>query len=90
MKKSRFTEIQIVKILKGVAGGRLVKEVCREYGILDATYYRLGESPNELSLLKTHSRSVKLKPVFFRFVIEQHFLYRAPKVRGVVWVFNVS
>ncbi len=39
MKKSRYTESQIVKILKEVEGGRLVKEVCREYGISDATYY---------------------------------------------------
>ena len=39
MKKSRFTEAQIVKILKEVEGGRHVKEVCREYGISDATYY---------------------------------------------------
>lgn len=39
MKKSRFTETQIVKILKEVEGGRLVKDVCREHGISDATYY---------------------------------------------------
>jgi putative transposase len=39
MKKSRFTETQIVKILKEVQAGRLVKEVCREYSISDATYY---------------------------------------------------
>ncbi len=39
MKKSRFTETQIVKILKEVESGRLVKEVCRENGISDATYY---------------------------------------------------
>jgi putative transposase len=39
MRKSRFTETQIVKILKEVEEGRLVKEVCREYGISDATYY---------------------------------------------------
>ena len=39
MKKSRFTETQIVKILKEVETGRLVKEVCREYGVSEATYY---------------------------------------------------
>ena len=39
MKKSRYTETQIVKILKEVEAGRLVKEVCREYSIADATYY---------------------------------------------------
>ena len=39
MKKSRYSETQIVKILKEVEGGRLVKEGCREYGISDATYY---------------------------------------------------
>ena len=39
MKKTRYTETKIIKILKEVEGGRLVKEVCREYGISDATYY---------------------------------------------------
>ena len=39
MKKSRYTESQIVKILKEVEAGRLVKEVCREYEISDGTYY---------------------------------------------------
>lgn len=39
MKKSRYSETQIVKILKEVESGKLVKDVCREYGISDATYY---------------------------------------------------
>lgn len=39
MKKSRYSETQIVKILKEVEAGKLVKDVCREYGIADATYY---------------------------------------------------
>lgn len=39
MKKSRYTEAQIVRILKEVEGGRSVKDVCREHGIADATFY---------------------------------------------------
>ena len=39
MKKSRYSEHKIVKILIEVKSGKLVKDVCREYGISDATYY---------------------------------------------------
>jgi len=39
MKKTRYTESQIIKVLNEVEGGRQVKDVCREYGISDATYY---------------------------------------------------
>ncbi len=39
MRKERFKETEIVRVLKEVEGGRQVKEVCREYGISDATYY---------------------------------------------------
>jgi len=39
MKKSRFTESQIIKVLKEVEAGRQVKEVCRENAVSEATYY---------------------------------------------------
>ncbi len=39
MRKARFNETEIVRVLKEVEDGRQVKEVCREYGISDATYY---------------------------------------------------
>jgi putative transposase len=39
MKKSRFTESQIVSILKESDAGMKVEEVCRRHGISSATYY---------------------------------------------------
>ena len=39
MKKSKYKEEQIVGILKEVEAGIKVSEICRKYGISDATYY---------------------------------------------------
>jgi putative transposase len=39
MKKTRFTETQIVSILKQNEAGRSVRELAREHGISDATFY---------------------------------------------------
>lgn len=39
MKKSRFTESQIVSILKQADSGLKVEQLCREDGISSATYY---------------------------------------------------
>jgi putative transposase len=40
MKKSRYTENQIITILKEVDAGLKVQDACRNYGISSATYYQ--------------------------------------------------
>lgn len=39
MKKARFTELQIVSILKLADPGMKIDEICRQNGISNATYY---------------------------------------------------
>lgn len=39
MKKSRFSEEQIINAIKEVEAGRKVSEVCRDLGVSDATFY---------------------------------------------------
>jgi putative transposase len=39
MKTSRFTDSQIIAILKQAEGGSPIPELCREHGISNATFY---------------------------------------------------
>ncbi len=76
MKKSRFTETQIIGILKEGDAGVQVKEICRTHGISDATYYnwkskyggmqasdlkRMKEMEQELSQLKRMYADIALE-----------------------------
>jgi len=38
MRKSKYSEHQIIAILKAVEAGRTVKDVCREHELSEATY----------------------------------------------------
>jgi len=40
MKKSRFTDEQIIGFLKQAENGVAVKELCRKHGFSDATFYK--------------------------------------------------
>lgn len=80
MIKSRYTETQIIKVLKEVEGGRLVKEVCREYGISDATYYnwksKYGgmEASDIMRLKELEEENRRLKSMFADLSLEHKIL----------------
>ncbi len=80
MKKSRYTEAQIVKILKEVEAGKLVKDACREYGISDATYYNWkakygGMEASDVKRLKDlEGENQRLKHMYAELSLEHRIL----------------
>ncbi|SCY45433.1 putative transposase, partial [Legionella israelensis DSM 19235] len=80
MKRSRFTENQILNILKSVEVGRLVKDVCREHGISDATYYNWkakygGMEASDIKRMKQlEEENAKLKRMFADLSLENRAL----------------
>jgi putative transposase len=40
MRKTRYSEEQIIRVLQEVESGAKVRDVCREHGIAENTYYR--------------------------------------------------
>jgi len=40
MRRSRYTEEQIIRVLRQVESGQKVQDVIREHGIAEQTYYR--------------------------------------------------
>lgn len=65
--KNRFTEEQIIGVLKEAETGVKVAEICRKHGISDATYYNWkakfgGMSVSEAQRLKAlEAENAKLK-----------------------------
>lgn len=80
MKKSRFSETQIVSILKEVEAGAKTNEVCRRHGISTATYYNWkskygGMQASELRRLReTEQELSKLKRMYADLALENHAL----------------
>jgi len=76
MRKSRFTEGQILAILGEGEAGLAVAEICRKHGISTATYYQwkskyAGMSANELKRFKElEVENAKLKRMYAELALE--------------------
>lgn len=80
MKKSRFSETQIVGILNEADAGMLVKDICRKHGISDATYYNWkskygGMSASDLKRMKEMGQELsQLKRMYADMALENRAL----------------
>ena len=70
MRKSKFTEQQIIGAIKQAEAGVSVQEICRELGIVRATFYRWqakygGMEASDLKKLKElEAENRKLKQMY--------------------------
>jgi putative transposase len=80
MKKTRFTETQIVSILKQQEGGRTTKEIAREHGISEATFYNWkskygGMEASDVKRLKElEEENSRLKKMFAELSLDHSIL----------------
>jgi len=70
MKRKRFSESQIIRILKEAEGGRPVPDLCREYGMSSASFYKWrskygGMDASQLSRVKElEAENARLKKMY--------------------------
>jgi len=80
MKKSKFSDTQIVSILKQAEAGMPVKEICRQHQISSACYYKWksrfgGLSVSELRRNRElEAENSKLKRMYAEMAMENHAL----------------
>lgn len=76
MKRSRFSEVQIIRILKEHQAGLSAAEICGKYGISDATFYNWrskfgGMEASEAKRLKAlEDENRKLKKLLAESVLD--------------------
>ena len=78
MKRTRFTEAQIVKVLKQHEAGSKVSDLCRELGISDATFYNWkakygGMEVNDVKRMKAlEEENSRLKKMYAELSLLHH------------------
>jgi putative transposase len=83
MKKSRFTEVQIMSVLRQAEGGMAIVDLCREHGISTATFYQWrskfgGMDASMITEMKTiQDENRRLKKMFAELSMQNELLKEA-------------
>lgn len=83
MRKSRFTDSQILGVLRQVEGGLAVLDVCREHTISSATFYKWrskygGMDTSLMAEMKaTQDENRRLKKMFAELSMQNELLKEA-------------
>lgn len=85
MKKSKFTEEQILFALKPADAGQPVGDVCRQMGISEATFYVWKKRYGNLGLLEVRElrqlrdENARLKRLVADLTLDRHILQEVVK-----------
>ena len=80
MKRSRFSEEQIIGILRQAEAGVRVADLCRQYGISDATFYKWRSKfggmsvPDAKRLKELETENGRLKKLLAEQVLENEVI----------------
>ncbi len=83
MKRSRFTDSQIMSVLKQAEGGMPVPDLCREHGISAATFYKWrakygGMDASMMAEMKTmQEENRRLKKMYAELSMQNELLKEA-------------
>ncbi len=88
MKKSKFTEEQILFALKQAEAGQQVGDICRQMGVSEATFYVWKKWYGNLGLLEVRElrqlrdENARLKRLVADLTLDRHILQEVVKKRS--------